>query len=56
MFNHAPMYFNNSYQAFNQCTNGHSYNQQANSYENTNIGIILKDIYEEFNHNPYVFS
>jgi hypothetical protein len=29
-------------QKFNQCANGYSYNQHANSYENTNIGIILK--------------
>jgi hypothetical protein len=52
MFNHAPMYCNSSY----QCANGCSYNQHTNSYENLNIGIILKDIYEEFNHNTYVFS
>jgi hypothetical protein len=50
------MYCNNSYQEFNQCANGSSYNQHANSFENTNIGIILKDIYEGFNHNTYVFS
>jgi hypothetical protein len=30
--------------------------QHTNSYENINIGIISKDIYKKFNHNPYAFS
>jgi hypothetical protein len=29
-------------QKFNQCANGYSYNQQANSYENINIGLYQK--------------
>jgi hypothetical protein len=40
------MYCNSSYQAFSQCTNGFLYNQQANSCENINIGIISKDTYK----------
>ena len=56
MFNHAPMYCNNSYQEFNQCANASSYNQHANSFENTNIGIISNEIYQGFNHNTYISS
>jgi hypothetical protein len=48
------MYYNSSYQSFNQCANGS--NQHTNSYENINIGITLKDINERFNHNTHVFS
>jgi len=32
-----------------------TYNQPTNSYENISIGMILKDIYEEFSHIAYVF-
>jgi hypothetical protein len=44
-----------SYQSFNQCANGYSHNQQANSYENTNIGIILKDIMKYLTITPMYF-
>jgi hypothetical protein len=53
MFNHAPMYCNSSYSYLTNVQMGFHI-IKTNSYENINIGIILKDIYERFNHNTHV--
>jgi hypothetical protein len=50
------MYCNNHINSLTNVPMGIHIINIANSYENINIGIILKDIYEIFNHNTYVFS